>query len=147
MIPSTDVIQLTLTLSEDDYRAGCRNVSHRQRQSYSGLRSNGRSNSTYFYTVYCWKLLALCVAVLVQLFVSSIHTVIIKTCCSFLKSNKQAISKFQRLSVKTRCKTKYSCENEFIRMRIKKYISFSCQWPSTQPRIEAKALGNSEMAC
>ena len=35
--------------SEDDYRTGCRNVSHRQQQqSYSGLRSPGRSNSTYF---------------------------------------------------------------------------------------------------
>ena len=47
IIPSTDVIQLTLTL--DDYRTGCRNVSHcQQQQSYSGLRSPGRSNSTYF---------------------------------------------------------------------------------------------------
>ena len=35
--------------SEDDYRTGCRNVSHRQQQqSYSGLRSPRRSNSTYF---------------------------------------------------------------------------------------------------
>ena len=35
--------------SEDDYRTGCRNVSHCQQQhSYSGLRSPGRSNSTYF---------------------------------------------------------------------------------------------------
>ena len=35
--------------SEDDYRRGCRNVSHcQQQQSYSGLRSPGRSNSTYF---------------------------------------------------------------------------------------------------
>ena len=37
--------------SEGDYRTGCRNVSHcRQQQSYSGLRSPGRSNSTYLYT-------------------------------------------------------------------------------------------------
>jgi len=36
--------------SEDDYRTGCRNVSHcEQQQSYSGLRSPGRSNSTYFW--------------------------------------------------------------------------------------------------
>ena len=42
IIPSTDV-------TEDDYRTGCRNVSHcQQQQSYSGLRSPGRSNSTYF---------------------------------------------------------------------------------------------------
>ena len=35
--------------SEDDYRTGCRNVGHcQQQQSYSGLRSPGRSNSTYF---------------------------------------------------------------------------------------------------
>ena len=34
--------------SEDDYRTGCRNVSHcKQQQSYSGLRSPVRSNSTY----------------------------------------------------------------------------------------------------
>ena len=34
--------------SEDDYRTCCRNVSHcQQQQSYSGLRSPGRSNSTY----------------------------------------------------------------------------------------------------
>ena len=38
--------------SEDDYRTGRRNVSHCQRQqSYSGLRSPGRSNSTYFWHV------------------------------------------------------------------------------------------------
>ena len=38
IIPSTDV------------RTGCRNVSHcQQQQSYSGLRSPGRSNSTYFW--------------------------------------------------------------------------------------------------
>ena len=37
--------------SEDDYRTGCRNVSHcqQQQQSYSGLRSPGRSNSTNFW--------------------------------------------------------------------------------------------------
>ena len=37
--------------SEDDYRTGCRNVSHcqQQQQSYSGPRSPGRSNSTYFW--------------------------------------------------------------------------------------------------
>ena len=35
--------------SEDDYCTGCRNVSHcQQQQSYSGLCSPGRSNSTYF---------------------------------------------------------------------------------------------------
>ena len=34
--------------SEDDYRAGCQNVSNcQQQQSYSGLRSPGRSYSTY----------------------------------------------------------------------------------------------------
>ena len=35
--------------SEDDYRTGCRNVSHCQQQSHSRLRSPGRSNSTYFW--------------------------------------------------------------------------------------------------
>ena len=36
--------------SEDDYCTGCRNVSHcQQQQSYSGLRSPGQSNSTYFW--------------------------------------------------------------------------------------------------
>ena len=36
--------------SEDDYRTGCRNVCHcQQQQSCSGLRSSGRSNSTYFW--------------------------------------------------------------------------------------------------
>ena len=35
--------------SEDDHHTGCRNVNHcQQQQSYSGLRSPGRSNSTYF---------------------------------------------------------------------------------------------------
>ena len=44
MIPSTDVIQLNFD-SEDDYRTGCRKVSHfQQEQSYSGLRSPGQSN-------------------------------------------------------------------------------------------------------
>ena len=34
--------------SEDDYRTGCRNVSHcQQQQCYSGLRSSGRSCSAY----------------------------------------------------------------------------------------------------
>ena len=36
--------------SEDDYPTGSRNVSHcQQQQSYSGLLSPGRSNSTYFW--------------------------------------------------------------------------------------------------
>ena len=36
--------------SEDDYRTGCRNLSHyQQQQSYSGLRSPGRSYSTYLW--------------------------------------------------------------------------------------------------
>ena len=35
--------------SKDDYRTGCRNVSHCQQQSYSGLRSLGRSCSTYLW--------------------------------------------------------------------------------------------------
>ena len=36
--------------SEDDYRTGCRNVIHCQQQQFQpGLRSPGRSNSTYFY--------------------------------------------------------------------------------------------------
>ena len=34
--------------SEDDYHTGCQNVSNcQQQQSYSGLRSPGRSYSTY----------------------------------------------------------------------------------------------------
>ena len=33
--------------SEGDYRTGCRNVSHCQQQSYSGLRSSGRSCCAY----------------------------------------------------------------------------------------------------
>ena len=38
--------------SENDYRTGCRNVIHcQQQQSYSGLRSPGRSKSTYFFQV------------------------------------------------------------------------------------------------
>ena len=42
--------------SEDDYRTGCRNLSHcQQQQSYSGLHWTGRSNSTYF-----WRLLMFC---------------------------------------------------------------------------------------
>ena len=40
--------QLTFVDFEDDYRAGCRNVSHcQQQQSYSGLRPPGRSYTTY----------------------------------------------------------------------------------------------------
>ena len=39
--------------SEDGYRTGCRNASHcHQQQSYSGLRSPRRSNSTYFWSHY-----------------------------------------------------------------------------------------------
>ena len=39
-----------ITLSEDDYRTGCWNVSHcQQQQSYSGLRSPGRWTSRYFW--------------------------------------------------------------------------------------------------
>ena len=39
--------------SEHGYRTGCRNVSHcHQQQSYSGLRSPRRSNSTYFWSHY-----------------------------------------------------------------------------------------------
>ena len=34
--------------SNDDYCTGCRNVSHCQQQSFSGLRSSGRSKSTYY---------------------------------------------------------------------------------------------------
>ena len=36
--------------SENDNRPGCRNVSHCQQQSYSGLRSTGRSYSTYLWS-------------------------------------------------------------------------------------------------
>ena len=40
--------------SEDDYHTGCRSISHcQQQQSYSGLCSPGRSNSTYFWN-YPW---------------------------------------------------------------------------------------------
>ena len=37
LIPSTDVIQITLTvkIAEDDYRTSCRNVSHCQQQQSS----------------------------------------------------------------------------------------------------------------
>ena len=51
-------LKASTTQFEDDYRTGCRNVSHCQRQqSYSGLRSPGQSNSTYswvqtFHTIY-----------------------------------------------------------------------------------------------
>ena len=49
IIPSTDVTQFTFTHFEDDYRTGCQNSSHCQRQqSYSGLRSPGRPSLTYF---------------------------------------------------------------------------------------------------
>ena len=51
IIPSTDVIQLTLTLkmTTAQVMTGCGNVSHcQQQQSNSGLHSPGRSNSTYF---------------------------------------------------------------------------------------------------
>ena len=40
--------------SEDDYRTGCRNVSQcQQQQSYSGLRTPRRTNSTYFWNDSC----------------------------------------------------------------------------------------------
>ena len=42
--------QLTRWSTEDDYHTGCRNVSQCQQQSYSGLRSAGRS-----YSAYLWK--------------------------------------------------------------------------------------------
>ena len=43
----TTIFRLWLWLF-DSYRTGCRNVSHcQQQQSHSGLRSSGRSNSTY----------------------------------------------------------------------------------------------------
>ena len=45
---SSWVFQPSQDDSEDGYRTGCRNVSHCQQQSYSGLRSPGRSHSTYF---------------------------------------------------------------------------------------------------
>ena len=49
-VPLDDVIQLALTLKMTDYNlADCRNVSHCQQQSYSGLRSPGRSCSTYLW--------------------------------------------------------------------------------------------------
>ena len=44
--------------SENDYPTGCRNVSHcQQQQSYSGLRSPGRSNWAYFWNDWCWRIL------------------------------------------------------------------------------------------
>ena len=52
-----------------------------------------------------------------------LHTVTIKMCFIFLKTNRL----FQipkTLTFKTRCKTKYSCKHEFIHMRIKKNIIF-----------------------
>ena len=51
------MIDTTHLDSEDDYRTGCGSVSHCQQQSYSGLRSPGRSNSTYFWTVTLFTLL------------------------------------------------------------------------------------------
>ena len=49
LVPAEVPLHTTHVDSEDDYRRGCRNVSHcQQQQSYSGLRSPGRSNSTYF---------------------------------------------------------------------------------------------------
>ena len=37
------------------YLTGCRNVSHcQQQQSYSGLRSPRRSNTTYFWLTFCY---------------------------------------------------------------------------------------------
>ena len=42
---------MTTEDSEDDYRTGCRNVSHcQQQQSYSGLRSPGRWVQTFHKT-------------------------------------------------------------------------------------------------
>ena len=44
--------RMTVNADEDDYGTGCRNVSHcQQQQSYSGLRSPGQSNSTFFWRV------------------------------------------------------------------------------------------------
>ena len=51
------MIDTTHLDSEDDYRTGCGSVSHCQQQSYSELRSPGRSNSTYFWTVTLFTLL------------------------------------------------------------------------------------------
>ena len=51
--------RMTVNADEDDYRTGCWNVSHcQQQQSYSGLRSPERSNST-FWTYFCCFSLAL----------------------------------------------------------------------------------------
>ena len=46
--------------SEDDYRTGCRNVSHYQQQFYSGLRLTGRSYSTYLWNDSCVKIVSHC---------------------------------------------------------------------------------------
>ena len=47
--------------SEDDYRTGCRNVSHcQQQQSYSGLRSPKQSNSTNFWNLLFLLFFAIC---------------------------------------------------------------------------------------
>ena len=48
IIPSTDVIQLTLTLKMTTAQVIETSVHYEQQQSYSGLRSPGRLNSTYF---------------------------------------------------------------------------------------------------
>ena len=45
---STTCAVIIFRAKEDDYRTGCRNISHsQQQQSYLGLRSPGRSYSTY----------------------------------------------------------------------------------------------------
>ena len=48
IIPSTDVIQLTLTLKMTTAQVIETSVHYEQQQSYSGLRSPGGLNSTYF---------------------------------------------------------------------------------------------------
>ena len=73
-----------------------------------------------------------------------LHTVTIKMCFIFLKTNRL----FQipkTLTFKTRCKTKYSCKHEFIHMRIKKIYHFHVSGLG-QPRVETEVLGNWEMA-
>ena len=49
--PCTQKENTTHFDSEDDKLTCCRNASHCQQQSYSGLRSPGRSCSTYLYRV------------------------------------------------------------------------------------------------
>ena len=47
-------LRRTYIYCEDDYHTSCQMVSHcQQQQSYSGLRSPGRWNSTYFWNIYC----------------------------------------------------------------------------------------------